>query len=78
MGISETNADETHPDSDSRHTVGESVGSLVRAEACFARTDTTPPCSSEREPRPGYYNTLITAGSVGETHLSESCIHSLG
>lgn len=42
-----------HPDSDSRHTVGASVGSLVRAAACLAKTDTTPPCSSEREPRPG-------------------------
>lgn len=41
-----------HPDSDSRHTVGLSVGSLVRAAACLARTDTTPPCSSDREPRP--------------------------
>lgn len=43
----------THPDSDSKHTVGESVGSLLRAAACLARTDTTPPCSSDSEPRPG-------------------------
>ncbi len=42
-----------HPDSDSRHTAGESVGSLLRAAACLAKTDTTPPCSSDREPRPG-------------------------
>lgn len=47
------NSDSAHPDSDSRHTVGESVGSLVRAAACLAKTDTTPPCSSDREPRPG-------------------------
>lgn len=42
-----------HPDSDSRHTVGVSVGSFVRAAACLAKTDTTPPCSSDRDPRPG-------------------------
>lgn len=47
----------THPDSHSRHMVGESVGSLVRAAACLAKTDTTPPCSSDREPRPGEYKT---------------------
>ena len=42
-----------HPESDSRHTVGQSVGSLLRAAACLDKTDTTPPCSSDREPRPG-------------------------
>lgn len=42
----------SYPESDSRHTVGESVGSLVREAACLASTDTTPPCSSESEPRP--------------------------
>lgn len=42
----------SYPQSDSRHTVGESVGSLVREAACLASTDTTPPCSSESEPRP--------------------------
>lgn len=48
-----------HPDSDSRHTVGVSVGSLVRAAACLAKTDTTPPCSSDREPRPGDCDTSV-------------------
>lgn len=42
----------SYPQSDSKHTVGESVGSLVREAACLANTDTTPPCSSESEPRP--------------------------
>lgn len=84
-----SNTDETYPDSHSRHTVGASVGSLVRAAACFAKTDTTPPCSSEREPRPGNYNRVLTAGSVktnaDESHYeinlqkcpskAESCIH---
>lgn len=50
-----------HPDSDSRHTVGESVGSLLRAAACLARTDTTPPCSSDREPRPGGCHMCVSA-----------------
>lgn len=51
----------THPDSDSRHTVGESVGSLLSAAACLARTDTTPPCSSDRDPRPGGWDKRVNA-----------------
>lgn len=60
-----SNTDETYPDSHSRHTVGASVGSLVRAAACLARTDTTPPWSSEREPRPATSTETdwLTAGS---------------
>lgn len=43
----------THPLSDSRHTTGISVGSEVSLAACWARTDITPACSSDRVPRPG-------------------------
>lgn len=46
------NQEASYPQSDSRHTVGKSVGSLVREAACLASTDTIPPCSSESEPRP--------------------------
>lgn len=39
------------PLSDSRHTTGISVGSEVSLAACWARTDITPACSSDRVPR---------------------------
>lgn len=67
------NTNETYPDSHSRHTVGASVGSLVRAAACFDKTDTTPPCSSERDPRPGNDNRVLRSGST-QSSADETCL----
>lgn len=49
----------TYPLSDSRHTTGVSVGSEVSLAACWARTDITPACSSDRVPRPERDDTTL-------------------